>query len=61
MLPPPFLKNLQVLGRRFYSLGYEAVDRLVGEKISVIPRPAKTTDPGVALLWVLGAERNGIS
>ena len=41
-------------------MGLKAVDGFVGEKISMIPRLAKATDPGVALLWVLGAGRDRV-
>ena len=56
--PPPFFEESAGSGAKVLLLGYEAVDGFVGEKISMIPRPAKTTDPGVTLLWVLGAERD---
>ena len=59
--PPPFFEESAGSGAKVLLLGYEAVDGFVGEKISMIPRLAKATDPGVALLWVLGAERNRIS
>ena len=58
--PPLFLKTLQVLERRFYSFRVmKAVEWFVGEMASMIPRPAKATDPGVTLLWVLGAYQVG--
>ena len=32
-----------------------AVEGFVGEKVSMVPRSAKTTDPDVIPLWTLGA------